>query len=1659
MNPSAPSSFWKQAFLQLFQRARVRGRRPRPSLRPRLRLFTEPLEDRTLLSGMPVVYPATVDTDGTHPVTVNVLANATDTAGPGALLPGTVHLASQPNHGTVSINPQTGAITYTAGPGFMGTDAFLCTVSDNQGATASPATITVVVHRPTAADDGTDTDGSTPVTVHVLANDTDPDGNQHLVPGSVTLVGHPAHGAAVVNADGTITYTATAAFTGTDTFQYTVKDDNGATSNVATVSIRVNRPTAADDWTDTDGSTPVTINVLANDTDPDGNQHLVPGSVTLVSHPAHGTAVVRADGTIIYTATAGFTGTDSFKYTVSDDNGATSTPATVQVRINRPTAADDWTDTDGSTPVTINVLANDTDPDGNQHLLPGSVTLVSHPTHGTAVVSPDGTITYTATAGFTGTDSFKYTVSDDNGATSLPATVSVRVNRPTAADDWTDTDGTTPVTINVLANDTDPDGNQHLVPGSVTLVSNPTHGTAVVNPDGTITYTAMANFTGNDSFKYTVSDDNGATSLPATVTIRANRPTAADDWADTDGTTPVTINVLANDTDPDGNQHLVPGSVTLVSHPTHGTAVVNPDGTITYTAMGNLTGTDTFTYTVMDDNGATSNAATVLVRVNRPTATADFGSVTGTSPITLNVLANDTDPDGIQHLVASSVTLVSNPSHGTAVVNADGTITYTPASNFTGTDTFTYTVMDDNGATSNAATVTIVGVRPMGPSDTFTMIDGNPATPIPVLTGAHDLESGVSLVPGSVTLVVLPMHGTAVANADGTATYTPFAGFMGTDTFQFTVADTLGMVSPTTLVSVGVVHPIAADDWMDTDGSTPVTVSVLDNDTSSIGNQHLVAGSVALVGSPAHGTAVVNADGTITYTATAGFTGTDTVQYTVKDDNGATSNQGTLSIRVNRPTAANDWTDTDGTTPVTINVLANDTDPDGNQHLLPGSVTLVTHPAHGTAVVNADGTITYTATAGFTGTDNFTYTVSDDNGATSSPAVVQVRINRPTAADDWADTDGSTPVTVNVLANDTDPDGNQHLVPSSVTLVTHPARGTAVVNADGTITYTGTAGFTGTDSFTYTVSDDNGATSTPATVQIRMNRPTAADDWTDTDGSTPVTVHVLANDTDPDGNQHLVPGSVALVSNPAHGTATVNPDGTITYTATAGFTGTDTFTYTVSDDNGATSAPATVSVRINRPTAADDGTDTDGSTPVTINVLANDTDPDGNQHLVPSSVTFVSHPTNGIAVVNPDGTITYTAFASLAGFTGTDSFTYTVSDDNGATSLPATVFVRINRPTTNDDFAATPGLAPVTINVLANDSDPDGNQHLVPGSVTITHAPGTGTAVVNPDGTITYTPFAGATGTDTLQYTVRDDNGATSAPATVTINVNLPTALPDSAVTMGTNPVTIPVLANDSDPNGPTALLPGTVHVTVAPAHGTVTIDPTSGAITYTAAAGFAGTDTFSYTVTDNHGTVSPAAPVSVTVLPTPVTGGPGTGSPISVPPIVTSHGPTVRVVDAQTGGVLFVLHPFGRHFRGGIHTTLAEINGVLELITAPAHGTPRLRIYNAETGQLIRNFLAFAGSQTHGVLLTTADLNGDGQPDIVSQTLIQGKPRVHVFDGVSETLLASYDARSPGLPSVSAAREVTNGIRHVQLFHGLTRAQLDQFFASNPNLQDGFLG
>jgi hypothetical protein len=178
--------------------------------------------------------------------------------------------------------------------------------------------------------------------------------------------------------------------------------------------------------------------------------------------------------------------------------------------------------------------------------------------------------------------------------------------------------------------------------------------------------------------------------------------------------------------------------------------------------------------------------------------------------------------------------------------------------------------------------------------------------------------------------------------------------------------------------------------------------------------------------------------------------------------------------------------------------------------------------------------------------------------------------------------------------------------------------------------------------------------------------------------------------------------------------------------------------------------------------------------PVLIQVLNNDTDSDGL--LVPGSVAIIDQPTSGAVVRNPDtGAITYTP---ASGFSGSDSFTYTVTDDAGATSAKATVRIQVTPkpnllPHAVDDGATTPFEQPVIISVLSNDLDADGT--LAPASVAIVNQAANGTVVVNTEtGAIAYTPASGFFGLDHFTYTVRDDRGGTSAQATVTVQVDAP---------------------------------------------------------------------------------------------------------------------------------------------------------------------------------------------------------------------------------------------------------------------------------------------
>jgi len=417
----------------------------------------------------------------------------------------------------------------------------------------------------------------------------------------------------------------------------------------------------------------------------DGGDSLVGASLTIVTQPVNGTLTNNLDGTVSYTATAAPPATDSFTYTIRDSFGAISNTATVTVNILdsvanvAPVAADDAVTTAEDTAVTFSVTANDTDANGN--LASTTVIVTSTPANGTAVAGTNGMVTYRPAPNFSGVNTFTYAVKDSLGVVSNEATVTVTVtainDAPVAANDTASTNEENSVTINVVANDTDVEG--ALVAGSVAVVAQPANGTVVANGDGTVTYTPDANFFGTNTFTYTVSDGT-VLSSPATVTITVNpvndAPTAVNDVATVPAAIPIAINVLANDIDIDGT--LNTGSVAIVGQPANGTATVNPAGTITYTSNTGFTGTNTFTYTVRDNNGALSNTATATV-----TVTAAAGETVNVLRAQYRASTREWRIDGaITNRTSTTVTLyIGRDLTGTVLASnvpvlADGTWTF-----------------------------------------------------------------------------------------------------------------------------------------------------------------------------------------------------------------------------------------------------------------------------------------------------------------------------------------------------------------------------------------------------------------------------------------------------------------------------------------------------------------------------------------------------------------------------------------------------------------------------------------------------------------------------------------------------------------------------------------------------------------------------------------------------------------------------------------------------------------------------------------------------------------------------------------------------------------------------------------------------------------------
>ena len=1327
---------------------------------------------------------------------------------------------------------------------------------------------------PTAVNDigSIDEDAVTPVLIDVLSNDSDQEG-QTL---TVTQVTGDDNGTAMIVGN-QISYIANADFSGIETLTYTLSDSVGAT-NIAEVSITVNgindAPVALDTQTATiSEDSLLTVSPNASDVDLD--------ILTLtVDNVSNGTATVDVNGDIVFTPTVDFNGEAIISYTASDDSVSDTGIITVTVTAENdaPVALDTQTATiSEDSLLTVSPNASDVDLD----ILTLTVDNVSN---GTATVDVNGDIVFTPTADFNGEAIISYTASDDSVSDTGIITVTVTAENDAGVLEITGGSGAPDTELSFILTDVDGIEGQEI---TVSLLDN--NGEVIGTPvmvlgvediaTGTILVptdvvegepiSLRAGYEDDGATVYNGGVDGGNPFISSeAITVSANEaPTAVNDIGsiDEDAVTPVLIDVLSNDSDQEG-QTL---TVTQVTGDDNGTAMI-VGNQISYIANADFSGIETLTYTLSDSVGAT-NIAEVSITVNgindTPVALdTQTATISEDSLLTVSPNASDVDLDIL------SIT-VDNVSNGTATVDVNGDIVFTPTVDFNGEAIISYTASDDSVSDTGIITVTVTAEN-----DAPVALDNQTATIsedslLTVSPNASDVDLDI------LTLTVDNVsNGTATVDVNGDIVFTPTADFNGEAIISYTASD--DSVSDTGIITVtvtaendaGVLEITGGSGAPDTELSfsltdldgiegQEITVSLLDNNGEVIGTPVMVLG----VEDIATGTILVPTDVVEgePISLRAGYEDDGATVYNGGVDGGNPFiSSEAITVSANEaPTAVNDIgsIDEDAVTPVLIDVLSNDSDQEG-QTL---TVTQVTGDDNGTAMI-VGNQISYIANADFSGIETLTYTLSDSVGATNI-GEVSITVNgindTPVALDTQTATiSEDSLLTVSPNASDVDLDI------LSIT-VDNVSNGTATVDVNGDIVFTPTVDFNGEAIISYTASDDSVSDTGIITVTVTAENdaPVALDNQTATiSEDSLLTVSPNASDVDLD----ILTLTVDNVSN---GTATVDVNGDIVFTPTADFNGEAIISYTASDDSVSDTGIITVTVTAENDAGVLEITGGSGAPDTELSFILTDLDGiegqeitvsllDNNGEVIgtPVMVLGVEDIATGTILV-PTDVVEGEPISLRAGYEDDGATVYNGGVDGGNPFISSeAITVSANEaPTAVNDIGSIDedALSPVLIDVLANDSDQEGQ------TLTVTQVTGddNGTAMIVGN-QISYIANADFSGIETLTYTLSDSVGATNI-AEVSITVN---GINDAPVALDTQTATISedslltVSPNASDVDGD--ILTITVDNV---SNGTATVD-VNGDIVFTPTADFNGEAIISYTASDD--SVSDTGIITVTV-------------------------------------------------------------------------------------------------------------------------------------------------------------------------------------------------
>ncbi|EPM8859398.1 tandem-95 repeat protein [Vibrio parahaemolyticus] len=1173
--------------------------------------------------------------------------------------------------------------------------------------------------------------------------------------------------------NGIATISPTADWNGSETLTFTATDPSGESiSQTVNFTVAPVADIVADKATVVE-DTPTIIKVLGNDTFEDDGKVV---SLDTNNGPANGTVSVNPDGSVTYTPNDNYVGKDTFTYIVTSGGVSESTTVNVDVTpVNdAPVAKDDTATTQEDTAVTIDVLPNDTDVDGDKL----SIQSASVPSDQGTVEIVDGKLVFTPAKNFHGDAEITYTVSD--GALTGQATVKVTVNAvndtPVVESNIADqalAEDFTPYTIDLNTAFSDVDN----VDGELTFSVSGNSNIQVAIVNGIATITPTADWNGSETLTFKATDPSGE-SISQTVNftvapvadIVADKATVVED-------TPTIIKVLGNDTF-EGDDKVV--SLDTNNGPANGTVSVNPDGSVTYTPNDNYHGTDSFTYIVT--SGGVSESTTVSVDVtpvnDAPVAKDDIATTQEDTAVTIDVLPNDSDVDGDKLSIESA----SVPKEQGTVEVVDGKLVFTPAENFNGDAEITYTVTD--GQLTDEAKVTVT-VNPVNDAPTIkvdavesltedavntdtvvaTLTVRDTDTPEDQLTVSLENNSnGHFVLVGNE--VKLTQAGVDAVNNDELNLKDLTVSASVSDGVNPTASDSdslvVNRVNDAPTVENAIADQVLSEDF---DAYTIDLNEVFKDSDSSL--EFSVSGNNSIQIS------IVN--GVATITPTADWNGKETITFTAKDPSGESVNQ-TVDFTVAPVVDIEaDSADVVEDTPTIINVLGNDTFESTDKVV---SLDAENGPKNGTVIVNNDGTVTYTPDDNYVGKDTFTYIVT--SGGVSESTTVEVNVtpvnDAPVAKDDIATTQEDTAVTIDVLSNDTDVDGDKLSIQSA----TVPEAQGKVEIVDGKLVFTPAENFNGHAEITYTVTD--GQLTDEAKVTVTVNpvndAPTikvdAVESITEDAVNTDTVVATLTvRDTDTSEDQLTVSlennsnGYFVLVGDEVKltqaGVDAVNNDELNLKDLTISASVSDGVNPTANDSdslivNRVNDAPTVENAIADQELSEDFATYT-----IDLNDAFKDSDSALNFSVSGNSNVLVSIE-NGIATISP-----------TADWNGSETLTFTATDPSGESISQTVDFTVAPVVDIKADSTNVVEDTPTIINVLGNDTF-EGKDKVV--SLDTENGPKNGTVILNNDGTVTYTPDDNYVGKDTFTYVVT--SGGVSESTTVTVNVTPVNDKPES---------------------------------------------------------------------------------------------------------------------------------------------------------------------------------------------------------------------------------------------------------------------------------------